>query len=215
MGERQSLRSCPNIFSWTCKSFKGVHALLLQKNSKKKVRMIQKFSFDVSCYLRMPLACIITRSIKNGNAQILHYTSPISHLLVFLTPDPSEWSACFPLHARERDLRRRLLVSTRVLKLPLVSLTVKYVYLAKLHESKEVHSHWGRSWKQSQMPEVHWSDTVVVMNGLGWVVTIFSDMTSASVKNTDYSNCQNKTFAICKHLVQQAIIAQIVTRRIH
>lgn len=105
-------------------------------------------------------------------ARILHYThwSPICHVFAFLRPDQSEWSACIQLHARETDLRRSCLYRSLLL-------TVKYVQLGG---NREVHSHWGRSWKQSQMPEVHPLDVMVWMTGLGWVVAILVDMNAAS-----------------------------------
>lgn len=42
--------------------------------------------------------------------------------------------------------------------------------------------HWGRSWRQSQMPEVHSLDTELMMKGLGWLRTALSAMTVAERK---------------------------------
>lgn len=90
--------------------------VLISEVSWENISLVQIFLLEHASLLKV---CIITWSIKNGNAQILHYTcwSPICRLLILLTPDQSEWSAHVPLHARERDLRWRLLVSTRVLKI--------------------------------------------------------------------------------------------------
>lgn len=45
-------------------------------------------------------------------------------------------------------------------------------------------SHSGTSWQQSQMPELHWSDSRVFITGWGWVMTSMEDMV-ASGRNQD------------------------------
>lgn len=64
------------------------------------------------------------------------------------------------------------------------------VLQVKQGRHQKARQHWGRSWQQSQMSEVHSLDAVL-MKGLGWVTTILLDMISVSdeKKNTDYSNC--------------------------
>ena len=112
------------------------------------------------CNQNSSLSCvvyIIKRSIMSDNGQHCPNTS--------LHPLISD-----QLNARETDLRRSCLCR-------FLSLTIKYV---QLDGNREVHSHWGRSWKQSQMPEVHPLDVTVWMMGLGWLVIIFVVMNAVS-----------------------------------
>lgn len=93
--------------------------------------------------------------------------------------------------------RFKVRVSTRALKISSSCLSFQ-LPLCKICINKSLHC--GRSWKQSQMPEVHWLDTLDMMQGRGWVVAIFAVMVSAS--EGKHCHCEAKTAekSHCQHL---------------
>lgn len=120
-----------------------------------KTRVHVSFSVERFDFLYCLRTCTITRSITNGMANQPSVGIPAARSVCTISM----------VRAREMEVRCWVLVSTCVIKnvsVVSISLTLK-IYLVKMHKNKESYLHWGRSWKQSQMPEFHSLFTVVMM----------------------------------------------------